>query len=130
MVREAGLDVSVAIDAITSGGGGANAQLANLYPKRVMVGDFTAGFKLGYMVKDLGHVFDLAAELGVASPVGRAAGDRMSEGPRSVRWRGRLRLGVPPQRVVITPTTPRYFDVPTLRAVLRSKEPPCAQDRS
>ncbi|MEU9094378.1 NAD(P)-dependent oxidoreductase [Streptomyces sp. NPDC087901] len=79
MVREAGLDVSVAIDAITSGGGGANAQLANLYPKRVMVGDFTAGFKLEYMVKDLGHAFDLAAELGVGSPVGRAAGDRMSE---------------------------------------------------
>ncbi|MCX4745038.1 NAD(P)-dependent oxidoreductase [Kitasatospora sp. NBC_01287] len=79
MAREAGVDPRLAIEAITSGGGGANAQLAGLYPNRVLVGDFEAGFKLGYMVKDLGHAFDLADRLAVPSPVGRAAGDRMGE---------------------------------------------------
>ncbi|MEU2069209.1 NAD-binding protein [Streptomyces anulatus] len=59
--------------------GPANAQLANLYPLRVLAGDFEGGFKLGYMVKDLRHAFDLAAEPGVESPLGRAAGARMDE---------------------------------------------------
>ncbi|WP_326619397.1 NAD(P)-dependent oxidoreductase [Streptomyces anulatus] len=79
LAREAGVDVRTAIEAVVSGGGGANAQLANLYPNRVLAGDFEAGFKLGYMVKDLRHAFDLAAELGVESPLGRAAGARMDE---------------------------------------------------
>lgn len=79
LAREAGVDVRTAIEAVTSGGGGANAQLAHLYPNRVLAGDFEAGFKLGYMVKDLRHAFDLAAELGVDSPLGRAAGARMDE---------------------------------------------------
>jgi 3-hydroxyisobutyrate dehydrogenase len=79
MAREAGVDPRVAIDAITSGGGGANAQLANLFPNRVFAGDFKAGFKLGYMVKDLRHAFDLASDTGVPAPVGKAAGERMAE---------------------------------------------------
>ncbi|GGY39940.1 NAD(P)-dependent oxidoreductase [Streptomyces anulatus] len=79
LARKAGVDVRTAIEAVVSGGGGANAQLANLYPNRVLAGDFEAGFKLGYMVKDLCHAFDLAAELGVESPLGRAAGARMDE---------------------------------------------------
>lgn len=79
IAREAGVDLNVTIDAVTSGGGGANAQLANLYPKRVFAGDFTAGFKLGYMLKDLRHAFGLAAETGVGVPVGQAAGARLAE---------------------------------------------------
>ncbi|MBM0274293.1 NAD(P)-dependent oxidoreductase [Micromonospora tarensis] len=79
MVREAGVDVRLAIEAITSGGGGANAQLANLYPNRVLAGDFAAGFKLGYMVKDLRHASDLAGLTGVPTPVGQAAAKRMDE---------------------------------------------------
>ncbi|MFE1821664.1 NAD-binding protein [Streptomyces anulatus] len=77
--RRRPVDVRTAIEAVVSGGGGANAQLANLYPNRVLAGDFEAGFKLGYMVKDLRHAFDLAAELGVESLLGRAAGARMDE---------------------------------------------------
>ncbi|WUN29926.1 NAD(P)-dependent oxidoreductase [Kitasatospora sp. NBC_00315] len=79
MVREAGVDPRAAIEAITSGGGGTNAQLANLYPNRVLAGDFKAGFKLGHMLKDLRHAFDLAAETDVPAPVGGAAGARMAE---------------------------------------------------
>jgi 3-hydroxyisobutyrate dehydrogenase-like beta-hydroxyacid dehydrogenase len=79
MAREAGVDLTTAIEAITSGGGGANAQLANLYPNRVLRGDFTAGFKLGYMRKDLRHAFALAGEHAVSTPVGRAAAERMRE---------------------------------------------------
>lgn len=79
MAREAGVDLQTTIEAIGSGGGGANAQLANLYPKRVMAGDFKAGFKLEYMVKDLRHALGLAAELGIDAPVGSAASARMDE---------------------------------------------------
>jgi 3-hydroxyisobutyrate dehydrogenase-like beta-hydroxyacid dehydrogenase len=79
MVREAGIDPRVAIDAITSGGGGANAQLANLYPNRVFAGDFTPGFRLGYMLKDLGHAFELAAEHEVPVPAGDAVRARVAQ---------------------------------------------------
>jgi 3-hydroxyisobutyrate dehydrogenase-like beta-hydroxyacid dehydrogenase len=79
MAREAEVDPLVVIDAITSGGGGANAQLANLYPNRVFAGDFTAGFKLGYMLKDLRHAYQLATDTEVPVPVGKAAGERLAE---------------------------------------------------
>ncbi|TKA00300.1 NAD(P)-dependent oxidoreductase [Actinacidiphila oryziradicis] len=79
MVREAGVDPRTAIEAITSGGGGTNAQLANLYPNRVFAGDFRAGFRLGYMLKDLRHAFDLAADTAVPVPVGEAASARLAE---------------------------------------------------
>lgn len=77
IARESGVDPHTAIDAITTGGGGANAQLAGLFPKRVFAGDFEAGFKLGYMLKDLRHAFGLAGELGVPVPTGQAAGARL-----------------------------------------------------
>ncbi|MFE2910971.1 NAD(P)-dependent oxidoreductase [Kitasatospora indigofera] len=79
IVREAGIDPATAIGAITTGGGGANAQLANLYPNRVFAGDFRAGFKLGYLLKDLRHALDLAAGTGLAVPLGEAARDRIDE---------------------------------------------------
>jgi 3-hydroxyisobutyrate dehydrogenase-like beta-hydroxyacid dehydrogenase len=82
MCRDAGVDPRVAIDAITSGGGGTNAQLANLYPNRVFAGDFTAGFKLGYMLKDLGHATDLATEHGIPSGVAEAIRARLTEAAR------------------------------------------------
>ena len=79
MAREAGVDPLVAISAITTGGGGTNAQLANMYPNRVFAGDFKAGFKLGYMLKDLRHALDLAAGADVPATVGAAAGERLTE---------------------------------------------------
>lgn len=82
IAREAGVDLQVTIDAITSGGGGANAQLANLYPNRVFAGDFKAGFKMGYMLKDLRHSFSLADDLSVAVPTGQSANARLAEAAR------------------------------------------------
>ncbi len=79
MAREADVDPLVAIDAITSGGGGTNAQLANLYPNRVFHGDFTAGFKLGHMLKDLQHAFDLADQTDVPTSIGHAARKQLVE---------------------------------------------------
>ena len=79
MAREAGVDPALAVEAVVSGGGGANAQLGNLYPNRVFVGDFEAGFKLGYMVKDLRHALALAQEGAVAIPTGQAVWDRFVE---------------------------------------------------
>jgi 3-hydroxyisobutyrate dehydrogenase-like beta-hydroxyacid dehydrogenase len=83
MAREADVDPRAAIDAITTGGGGANAQLANLYPNRVFAGDFTAGFKLEYMNKDLRHALDLAAATEVDVPIGQAAAARLAEALRA-----------------------------------------------
>jgi 3-hydroxyisobutyrate dehydrogenase-like beta-hydroxyacid dehydrogenase len=78
MARESGVDPRTAIEAVLSGGGGANAQLGNLYPNRVLAGDFTAGFKLGYMIKDLRHAVDLAEGVAVDAAVGHVAADRMA----------------------------------------------------
>lgn len=79
IAREADVDPLVAIDAITSGGGGTNAQLANLFPNRVFRGDFTAGFKLGHMLKDLQHVFDLADQTDIPVSIGEAARKQLVE---------------------------------------------------
>jgi 3-hydroxyisobutyrate dehydrogenase-like beta-hydroxyacid dehydrogenase len=83
MAREAGVDPRLAIEAVTSGGGGANAQLANLYPNRVFAGDFQAGFKLGYLLKDLAHALDLAGEVAVPAELGQAARARFAEAAAS-----------------------------------------------
>ncbi|MFJ1785644.1 NAD(P)-binding domain-containing protein [Streptomyces anulatus] len=58
--------------------GGANAQLANPYPNRVPGRGLRARLQHGCMVKVLRHAFDfdLEAEPGVDSPLGRAAGAR------------------------------------------------------
>ncbi|WP_051450239.1 NAD(P)-dependent oxidoreductase [Actinospica robiniae] len=79
VVREAGVDPRVAIEAIVTGGGGSNAQLANLYPNRVLAGDFEPGFKLGLMLKDLRHAIDLAEQTKVPLHPGPAVRDRIAE---------------------------------------------------
>ncbi|MFH9761526.1 NAD-binding protein [Streptomyces anulatus] len=80
LAREAGVDVRTAIEAVVPGGGGAGQRptrrpLPAPRPGRGLRGRL----QTGYMVKDLRHAFDLAAEPGVESPLGRAAGARMDE---------------------------------------------------
>ncbi len=64
MAREAGVDPHLVAEAVM-GGTGANWQLANLIPKKVLTGDFTAGFKIAHMAKDLRIATEVAAELGL-----------------------------------------------------------------
>jgi 3-hydroxyisobutyrate dehydrogenase len=68
MAREAGVDPSLVAEAVMDGTG-ANWQLANLMPRKVLAGDFTAGFKLAHMAKDLRIAGDLSGELGLDSPL-------------------------------------------------------------
>lgn len=78
MARRAGVDPDLVVEAV-SGGTGANWQLANLFPKKVLCGDFAAGFKIGHMAKDLGIAADLAADLGVDQPVFARARERFEK---------------------------------------------------
>jgi 3-hydroxyisobutyrate dehydrogenase len=68
MARAAGVDPSLVIDAVGDGTG-ANWQLANLMPSKVLQGDFTAGFKVSHMAKDLRAAAELAREVGLDAPV-------------------------------------------------------------
>lgn len=68
MAGRAGVDLDLVVEAV-SGGTGANWQLANLFSKKVLRGDFTAGFKIGHMTKDLAIAAQLAADLGIDQPV-------------------------------------------------------------
>jgi 3-hydroxyisobutyrate dehydrogenase-like beta-hydroxyacid dehydrogenase len=68
MAREAGVDPGLVAEAVM-GGTGANWQLANLMPRKVLAGDFTAGFKIAHMAKDLRIASELSGELDVDTPV-------------------------------------------------------------
>lgn len=68
MAREAGVDPRLVAEAV-GGGTGANWQLANLMPRKVLAGDFTAGFKVAHMAKDLRIATEMAESLGVDAPV-------------------------------------------------------------
>ena len=68
MAREAGVDPALVAEAVMDGTG-ANWQLANLMPRKVLAGDFTAGFKVAHMAKDLRIASELSGELGVDTPV-------------------------------------------------------------
>jgi 3-hydroxyisobutyrate dehydrogenase-like beta-hydroxyacid dehydrogenase len=68
MARAAGVDPALVVEAI-SGGTGANWQLANLMPNKVLVRDFEAGFKIAHMAKDLRIATEVAQALGIEAPV-------------------------------------------------------------
>jgi 3-hydroxyisobutyrate dehydrogenase-like beta-hydroxyacid dehydrogenase len=78
MARAAGVDPLLVVQAV-SGGTGANWQLANLMPRKVLAGDFTAGFKIAHMAKDLRIATEVAAALGVEAPVLDLARSRFEE---------------------------------------------------
>ena len=78
LAREAGVDPALVAEAVMAGTG-ANWQLANLMPKKVLAGDFTAGFKVGHMAKDLRIATEVAASLGVDAPVLELARARFEE---------------------------------------------------
>lgn len=76
MARAEGLDPQLVIDSV-SHGSGANWQLANLFPHKVLKGDFEAGFKVEHMAKDVRHARALAEALGVDQPVGETVLGRL-----------------------------------------------------
>lgn len=72
MARAEGVDPHLVIEAVMQGSG-ANWQLGNLFPAKVLRGDFEPGFKLEHMVKDVRCARALADALGVDQPLGEAA---------------------------------------------------------
>ena len=65
--REAGVDPALVVEAV-SDGTGANWQLANLFPRKVLQGDFEPGFRITHMAKDLRIAAEVAGELGLDLP--------------------------------------------------------------
>ncbi|MGH9039739.1 MAG: NAD(P)-dependent oxidoreductase [Acidimicrobiia bacterium] len=78
MARAAGVDPALVVKAV-GGGTGANWQLANLMPRKVLAGDFEAGFKIAHMAKDLRIAAEVADALGVEAPVLDLARARFEE---------------------------------------------------
>jgi 3-hydroxyisobutyrate dehydrogenase-like beta-hydroxyacid dehydrogenase len=78
MARAAGVDPHLVVEAV-GGGTGANWQLANLMPKKVLAGDFEAGFKIAHMAKDLRIATEVAGALGIEAPVLELARRRFEE---------------------------------------------------
>jgi 3-hydroxyisobutyrate dehydrogenase-like beta-hydroxyacid dehydrogenase len=78
MARAAGVDPSLVVEAV-AGGTGANWQMANLMPRKVLQGDWTPGFKIGHMAKDLRAAADLAREVGLDAPLLALAKARFTE---------------------------------------------------
>jgi 3-hydroxyisobutyrate dehydrogenase-like beta-hydroxyacid dehydrogenase len=68
LAREAGVDPALVVEAI-SDGTGANWQLANLFPRKVLQGDFEPGFRITHMAKDLRIAADMADGLGLDTPM-------------------------------------------------------------
>ena len=68
LAREAGVDPALVVDAV-SDGTGANWQLANLFPNKVLRGDFEPGFRITHMAKDLRIAAELATEEGLDTPM-------------------------------------------------------------
>lgn len=67
LAREAGVDPALVAKAV-SDGTGANWQLANLFPRKVLRGDFEPGFRITHMAKDLRIAAEVAAEYGLDLP--------------------------------------------------------------
>jgi len=78
MAREAGVDPRLVIEAV-GGGTGANWQLANLLPNKVLAGDFAPGFKIAHMAKDLRIATEVASALAIEAPVLDLARARFEE---------------------------------------------------
>jgi 3-hydroxyisobutyrate dehydrogenase-like beta-hydroxyacid dehydrogenase len=67
LAREAGVDPALVVEGV-SDGTGANWQLANLFPRKVLRGDFEPGFRITHMAKDLRIAAEVAAEYGLDLP--------------------------------------------------------------
>ena len=62
-----------------SDGTGANWQLSNLFPRKVLQGDFEPGFRITHMAKDLRIAAEVAGELGLDTPMLALARERLDE---------------------------------------------------
>jgi 3-hydroxyisobutyrate dehydrogenase-like beta-hydroxyacid dehydrogenase len=78
LAREAGADPALVVEAVNDGTG-ANWQLANLFPRKVLRGDFEPGFRITHMAKDLRIAADVAAEYGLELPELELARARLDE---------------------------------------------------
>jgi 3-hydroxyisobutyrate dehydrogenase len=78
MARDAGVDPALVAEAV-SDGTGANWQLANLFPRKVLRGDFEPGFRITHMAKDLRIAAEVAGELGLETPMLALARKRLDE---------------------------------------------------
>src|SRR5205085_3292742 len=81
LAREAGVDPALAVEAV-SDGTGANWQLANLFPRKVLRGDFEPGFRITHMAKDLRIAAEVAAEEGLDTPMLALARSRLDDARR------------------------------------------------
>jgi 3-hydroxyisobutyrate dehydrogenase-like beta-hydroxyacid dehydrogenase len=78
LAREAGVDPSLVVEAVNDGTG-ANWQLANLFPRKVLGGDFEPGFRITHMAKDLRIAAEVAADYGLELPELDLARARLEE---------------------------------------------------
>ena len=78
LAREAGVDPALVAEAV-SDGTGANWQLANLFPRKVLQGDFEPGFRITHMAKDLRIAAEVAGDAGLDSPMLALARHRLDE---------------------------------------------------
>jgi 3-hydroxyisobutyrate dehydrogenase-like beta-hydroxyacid dehydrogenase len=78
LAREAGVDPGLVVEAV-SDGTGANWQLANLFPRKVLQGDFEPGFRITHMAKDLRIAAEVAAGFGLDLPELALARQRLDE---------------------------------------------------
>lgn len=78
MAIRSGVDPHLVVAAVADGTG-ANWQLANLMPRKVLAGDFTAGFKVAHMAKDLRIAADVARAVGLDAPMLSLARARFAE---------------------------------------------------
>jgi 3-hydroxyisobutyrate dehydrogenase-like beta-hydroxyacid dehydrogenase len=68
LARDSGVDPALVVEAVSDGTGG-NWQMANLFPRKVLQGDFEPGFRITHMVKDLRIAAEVAGELGHDTPI-------------------------------------------------------------
>jgi len=78
LAREAGVDPALVAEAVNDGTGG-NWQLANLFPRKVLRGDFEPGFRITHMAKDLRIAAEVAADYGLELPELELARARLDE---------------------------------------------------
>jgi 3-hydroxyisobutyrate dehydrogenase-like beta-hydroxyacid dehydrogenase len=78
LARDAGVDPALVVEAV-SDGTGANWQLANLFPRKVLQGDFEPGFRITHMAKDLRIAAEVAESEGLDTPMLALARQRLAE---------------------------------------------------
>jgi 3-hydroxyisobutyrate dehydrogenase-like beta-hydroxyacid dehydrogenase len=78
LARESGVDPALVVEGV-SDGTGANWQLANLFPRKVLQGDFEPGFRITHMAKDLRIAAEVAADAGLDLPELALARQRLDE---------------------------------------------------